>query len=569
MNEWRLAEELHSIGARNRDAVALRDGFEVLRALDARLKTEVEDRKGNLIRVEDSADIRRVHEMSGRYRETVRTILSESMGDTAKLLELDKGTLLFDAPHDFDAFCQYMECEREDSRQFYQPRRPQLLGIAKDLQRLEYGDLNILGVSLPPGTGKSTLALFYLAWIAGRNPDLANLAVSHSGDIIEQMFAEQKRLIMPGGEYLWQDVFPKVRVAGVNSALHVLDLDTRKRFCSISMTTLGSGNAGRVRATHLLYCDDLIAKSEQAMNPDQLDKLWRAYTVDCKQRKLGDMDKVGELHIATRWSQNDILGRLEDINRYNPKAKFINFPVCDDEGHSYFNYPYGLGYDDAAIKDLRESMEDVYFQSLYMGRPYEKDGQLYPREELRRYLELPDREPDAVIAVCDTKTTGADYCAMPIAYQYGSEYYIDDVLCENYAPDVVETNVVMMLLKHKVQQAQFESNVAGGKMAQVVQQRVDDAGGITNITSKWTQAHKETKIQVNASWVKTHCLFRDDTVIQGKAWSEYRLFMTFLMQYSMRGKNKHDDVPDVMAQLALYCTKAKSIQKVHLVKRWF
>ena len=257
------------------------------------------------------------------------------------------------------------------------------------------------------------------------------------------------------------------------------------------------------------------------------------------------------------------------MNRNNPKAKFVNFPVCDDEGRSYFNYPYGLGYTDEAVRALRESMEDVYFQALYMGRPYEKHGQLYPRDELRRYMELPDREPDAVIAVCDTKTTGTDYCVMPVVYQYGGDYYVDDVVCENYNPDVVETSVVQMLLKHSVQQAQFESNVAGGKMAQVCQERVDAAGGITHITSKWSQANKETKIQVNSSWVKQHCLFRDDTVITGKAWGEYRLFMTFLMQYTLTGRNRHDDVPDAMAQLALYCTKARQIQKVHLVKRWF
>ncbi len=566
-NEWKLANELTSLGERTGDPGALRDAFEVMRAIDKRLKTEVETRKGDLIRVDDSEEIRRLHGMSRELREAVREILASGRGDTAKLLAIDKDSLLFDAPHDFDAFCQYIESERESARQFYFPRRPQLLPIAREMQRLEYGELRLLGVSLPPGVGKSTLALFFLAWIGGRRPDMANLTVSHSGDIITQMYAELRRILIPGGEYLWQDVFPKVRIAGTNGGLNTIDLEKRKRFPTYAFTSLGSGNAGRVRATNLLYSDDLVSKIDQAMNPDQMDKLWRAYTVDCKQRGLGD--EVKELSIATRWSQNDILGRLEDANRNNPQAKFINFPVCDDEGHSYFNYPYGLGYNDEAVADLRNTMEDVYFQSLYMGKPYEKDGQLYPKDELKRYFELPDREPDAIIAVCDTKTTGTDYCVMPIAYQFGSEYYIEDVVCENFAPDVVENSVVMMLLKHGVQQAQFESNVAGGKMAQVVQQRIDESGGVTNVTSKWTQAHKETKIQVNAPWIKQHCLFRDDSTLVGKAWGEYRLFLSFLTSYSIRGKNKHDDVPDAMAQLALYATKNRAIQKVTISKRWF
>lgn len=561
-----LARSLLGLAKRSGDIGALKDAFEVCRSVDSVLKVEVVGTSGGLTRVEETEEILGVHRISAQIREEARRLLSERVGDTGKLLELDLATLRFDAPHDFDAYCQFLESEREDARQFYFPRRPQLLVVAKELERLERGELDILGISLAPGTGKSELALFYLTWIGGRRPELANLAVSHSGNIIKLMYDELRRLVLPSGEYRFRDAFPKVRLAGTNGDLFTIDLEKRKRFPTFQFTSLGASNAGRVRAMNLLYCDDLVSSIEQAANPDQMDKLWRGYTVDCKQRKIGD--EVKELHIATRWSQGDVIGRLEDINRFNPRAKFLNFPVCDSEGHSFFNYPYGVGYTDEMVKDLRESMEDVYFQSLYMGEPYEKDGQLYGKDELRRYMELPEREPDAVVAVCDTKTTGTDYCVMPIAYQYGPDYFIEDVVCENYAPDVVENSVVNMLLKHHVQQAQFESNVAGGKMAQVVQDRVNAAGGVTNVTSKWTQAHKETKIQVNSSWVKTHCVFRDDTVIHGKEWSEYRLFLRQLMNYSLRGKNKHDDVPDAMAQLALYVTKA-SKAKVNIVKRWF
>ena len=311
---------------------------------------------------------------------------------------------------------------------------------------------------------------------------------------------------------------------------------------------------------------DIVPGIEVAMNPEMLDKLYRGFTVDALQRCQGEVIK---LLVMTRWANNDIIGRMEALNRNNPKALFLNYPVCDAEGRSLFYYPYGLGYSDEQIKELRDSMEDVFFSALYMGEPYEKDGQLYAKDELRRYERLPDREPDGIVAVCDTKTTGTDYCCLPVAYVYGSDYYIDDVVMENYNPDIVETSVVMKLLKHKVQMAQFESNVAGGKMAQVVQERVNAEGGITSITTKWTQSHKETKIQMNAPWVKQHCLFRAEDTIQGKMWSEYRLFLRQLCTYSMRGKNKNDDAPDAMAQLALWQTKASTVQKVKLGKRWF
>ena len=566
MNEWQLAQNLITIGKRDGDVYALTDAFEVLRSIDEAEKVAVEDRSGLTHRVFENQNILRVHDMSEDIREEVRRLLASQMGNTGKLLELDKRSLLFDAPHNFDAHCQYMEINREDARQFYFPRRPQLYALAHHLERLERRELRILGISLPPGIGKSELALFFLTWIGGRRPDLANLTVSHSHSIVKLMHSELRRLLSPKDEYCWGEIFPDVLRAGVDADLLTVDLERNKRYPTFEFSSLGSQNAGRVRAMNLLYCDDLVPGIDTAMNPEQLDKIFRAYTVDAKQRRLGD---PGELHISTRWAQLDVIGRLESMNRNNPQALFLNYPVCDADGHSLFNYPYGVGYDDAQIKELQESMDDVFFQALYMGEPYEKAGQLYAKDELRRYLSLPDRDPDAIIAVCDTKTTGQDYCVLPIVYQYGSDFYIDDVVCENYSPDVVENSVVGKLLQHKVQQAQFESNVAGGKMAQVVQERVTQAGGITSITTKWTQAHKETKIQVNAPWVKTHCLFRDDTILGGREWSEYRLFLRQLMSYSLKGKNKHDDVPDALAQLALYVTKQSVVQKVKLQKRWF
>lgn len=566
MNNWQLADKLITIGKRDRDVSPLVDAMDLLRAIERDEKAEVIDPDGQTRRVFENDQILRCHGMSKEVRDALIGLLSDSQSQTFRCMDLYKQALLFDAPHNFDAFCQYMEINRDDERQFYVPRRPQLLQIANHMERLERKELEHLGISMPPGTGKSELALFYLAWIGGREPDLANLTVSHSHSIIKLMHSELRRLLSPKDEYCWGEIFPMVRRCGVDADLLTVDLDRNKRFATYSFTSLGTSNAGRFRCQHLLYTDDIVPGIEAAMNPEMLDKLWRGYSVDALQRTQG---AVGHLSIATRWAMNDIIGRLESLNRKNPKALFLNYPVCDQDGHSLFYYPYGLGYSDEQIAELRENMEDVFFSALYMGEPYEKDGQLYAKDELRRYERLPDREPDGIVAVCDTKTTGTDYCCLPIAYVYGSDYYIDDVVFENFNPDVVENSVVLKLLHHKVQQAQFESNVAGGKMAQVVQERINASGGITSITTKWTQAHKETKIQMNAPWVKQHCLFRAEDIIQGKQWSEYRQFLRQLTSYSMRGNNKHDDAPDAMAQLAVWRTKASSVQKVRLGKRFF
>ena len=67
-------------------------------------------------------------------------------------------------------------------------------------------------------------------------------------------------------------------------------------------------------------------------------------------------------------------------------------------------------------------MDDVSWRALYQNEPIEREGLLYSEDELRRYYELPDQDPDAIIAICDTKDTGKDYGFMPVAYLYGSDY---------------------------------------------------------------------------------------------------------------------------------------------------
>jgi predicted phage terminase large subunit-like protein len=155
---------------------------------------------------------------------------------------------------------------------------------------------------------------------------------------------------------------------------------------------------------------------------------------------------------------------------------------------------------------------------------------------------------------------------MPVAYQYGPDFYIDGVICDNGNPDVVEPRLADMLVNRQVHLARFESNQAGGRIATSVQEKVKEAGGRCKITTKYTTANKETKVIVASPWVKEHCLFKDDSVI--KRDREYRRFMQFLCGYTMAGKNKFDDVCDAMAMLSEYI-QSFAMNKVEIVKRPF
>ena len=423
---------------------------------------------------------------------------------------------------------------------------------------VEGDGMYLAGRSMLP-THNTTLAMFFLCWLAGRDPEKPMLTGSHNKDFLAGVYGELLRMLDPEGEYLWFNVFPELKVIGTNAKTLMIDIgeDVKagKRFATLEFTSVGSGNAGKVRAENLLYCDDLVDGLETALSKERLDKLWGLYTTDLRQRKIGDCP---ELHIATRWSVHDVIGRLEDLYGQSGTARFIVIPALNENDESNFDYPIEAGFTTEFYKEQRSVMDDASWDALYQNTPIEREGQLYHKEQLRRYFELPDGTPDAIISVCDTKDRGTDYCVLPIAYVYGQDYYMEDFVCDNSAPDVVETRLVMKLLKHSVQTARFESNSAGGKVAESVQKAVKEKGGRTKIETKWTTANKETKIIVSSPWVKEHCLFKDDSVIKDD--KEYRLTLRLLTAYSMAGKNKHDDVPDAMAQLAEYAESFSTAQ---------
>ena len=355
----------------------------------------------DVCRLYESENFEEAHSVNKEVRRLSAKYAKEQ--NSFKMFDLNKRSLLFDAPYDFDAHCRYIEWNREPSKRFYLPRRKQLYKVASALQKLADNELDLLAISLPPGVGKTTLALFFLTWLGGRNPEKPILGGSHSNAFLRGVYDECLRIMDPQGDYLWHDVFPTVQVVKTNAQDMMLDLGTDskkgKRFATLEFSSVGSGNAGKVRAENLLYCDDLVVGLESALSKERMDKLWNLYATDLRQRKIGNCK---ELHIATRWSIHDVIGRLEQSYGESRRAEFIVIPALDENDESNFDYGNHAGFTTAFYHEQREVMDDASWRALYMNQPIEREGQLYSEDELRRYFELPDRKPDAILFVCDT-----------------------------------------------------------------------------------------------------------------------------------------------------------------------
>lgn len=469
--------------------------------------------------------------------------------------------LLFEARNRvLDSYLLYLEKNRDKQDRFYEPRRKcfQKIGLIDALQDMLDDKLDILSISLPPGTGKSTLEKFLHSGICGWFPKEYNLFYSHSGDITRMYYDGIHDILTNGEEYTWNEIFPRLKVTNTNAKLEQINIGGYKPFPNVQCTSVGAKNAGKVRASKFLLCDDLIGGIEEALNKNTLDKLWNIYSVDARQRKVTGCK---EIHIATRWSVHDVIGRLQRLYDGSERCRFISVPDIDPDTEES-NFMFDINpFTTEFYHDQEKVMDEISYRCLYKNEPIEREGLLYHEEELRKYLELPMREPDAILGICDTKSKGTDFLFLPCVYQYGEDYYCVDCICTDSSDYGVQYGrMANLIVEHGMQQCEFESNAGGDRVAFEVQNRVNEMSGRCNITTKPTETNKETRIIVNADWVKRHVLFKDKSLYTEK--DDYGVMMRWLLSYSVSGKNVHDDIPDGWANFALFVNRGARVATV-------
>lgn len=467
-----------------------------------------------------------------------------------------------------DSYFQYIEKKREPKDRFYMPRRKQLIkiGLVDALQGMIDDKYDILCVSLVPGAGKSTIEKFFHSAVAGWFPKDYSLFYSHSGDITRMYYDGVYDIVTNDDDYAWHDIFPNLSVTSTNAKMEQFNIGKYKPFPSVQCTSVGSKNAGKVRASKFLLVDDMIGGIEEALNPTILDKLWNKYAVDARQRKTQDTDgkPCKEIHIATRWSVHDVIGRIQNMYIGNPRVKTISVPDVDPvTGESNFDYEYG-GFTKEFFADQQLLMDEISYRCLYKQEPIEREGLLFPDDKIRRYLNLPHGEPEIVTAQCDTKGKGTDYFVMPVLQKYGDDYYCVDCVCDNTADyEMQYENASNILVNNQVQECEFERNAGGDRVAMEVNKRVENKGWICNITDVPTETNKEARIFQCSNWILQHIIFKDQSLYKPN--EPYGVMMSLLKQYSVSGKKQLDDVPDVFSNFALRMTKGNRIKKTVII----
>lgn len=482
--------------------------------------------------------------------------------------------LKLESYYNFESFMYYMERKRNWSKRFYYPRRKTLNVVVKDLEDLENRKIKFYGLSMPSRVGKSTICIFFLAWVAMRRPNSHSAMGGHSGILAKGFYKELMNLFSTE-EYTFDELFffwnpeyaNKSLVTDKSADEFTITLGDPDRFATVTCRGIDGTWTGAVDVSKdgYLYVDDLVRDREHSLSPTRMENTYQEYLNKMVDRKN---DGARELMVGTLWNVLDPLERLRKSYDGNPEYRFRRIPALDENDESNFDYEIN-GFSTAYYRDMREKLDKAEWEAKFMQRPFVREGLLFPTDELRYFNGiLPDGDFRR-IGVVDVAWGGGDSLSMPIGAEYDNgDVYIYDWVFNKGAKEVTLPLVVGRIIGNGIRQTRFEGNTGGELYCQYVDERLQDQKYKCSCTSRKApnKVEKLSKIIAYSGDIKRKFIFLESKkvtqdqlqkdaelgVVRYRRNDEYQAAMDELTMFVSIGENKHDDAADGLTQLEMF-----------------
>jgi hypothetical protein len=373
-------------------------------------------------------------------------------------LKRRKAALL--ARDNFIAFAKFMRPDPDDfedpDKSAYQVAKHHAV-IATALERIERGDMRRTIIDLAPRHGKSeAVSRLFPAWVLGRNPRESIIFATYNQDLANDFGRDVRTLI---DDPLYAQVFPNTKLKVGSASVDRLELEAGGK-----MFFAGVGGSITGRGAGLVICDDLTKGRAEADSLVQRDRIWKWFNEVLKTRLLSHRGKI--LIINTRWTEDDIIGRLLDkTNSYfsAPEAKKwkqISLPALAKEndvlgrkvGEALWPEKFPREY----LLELRDA-DPRGFQALYMSSPTPDKGNFFDGDKIRTYTRPTDRPPnDELRFYCasdhavSTKQDRDKTCLLTVGIDADDNIWLmDDIFWQRSSTDVVVEAMIDIMEKYR------------------------------------------------------------------------------------------------------------------------
>ena len=521
-----------------------------------------------------------------KYQQNNQTLPYDILNKYYQILKLESFYL-------FESFIFYMEKNRSWQKRFYHPRRKTLKCVVDDLQSLEDKTENrvFYGLSMPSRVGKSTVCIFFLAWIAFKRPNSHSAMGGHSGILAKSFYKELLNIIITP-EYTFKELYDyfhpeyadKPFPTDKSSDEFTITLGSPDRFATITCRGIDGTWTGAVdvSADGYLYVDDLVRDREHSLSPQRMENTFQEYLNKMVDRKN---DGARELMVGTLWNVLDPLERMKKRYEGNQIYFFRRIPALNENDESNFDYEIN-GFSSKYYKEMRERLDNAEWMAKYQQSPYVREGILFQSDELRYFNGILPETDHRVVGVVDVALGGGDSLSMPIGAEYANgDVYIFDWVFNKGPKEVTLPIVTGKIIGNEIRETRFEANQGGDLYCGLVEEMLKKEKYKCSCSHKRApnKIEKKSKIIAYSGDVKRKFIFlqsrmptaeerEEDARLGIKRYyrsKEYQNAMDEFTTYVTIGDNEHDDAVDGITQLEMFIENPNNMAKVESAKNPF
>lgn len=472
----------------------------------------------------------------------------------------------------FESFLIYMEHKRPYEKQFYLPRAKTQKKVVDDLQMLEDSkSQRMYTLSEPSRVGKSTIMVFFGAWICLKHPESHNAMGTHSGFLADHFYKEMLDLLTTP-EYCFEELYKyfqpdKKFIEDKSAEKMTISLVNKGDFPTFTFRGIDGTWTGAIDISSdgYLFVDDLVRDRAHSLSPKRMNDTFSEYLNKMVDRKN---DGAKEIMIGTLWNVLDPIKRLEELYGNDDRYVFRRIPALDENGESNFDYEV-KGFSTEYYQEMKDKLiragNEAEWMAKYQQQPYIREGLLFPLDELGYFNGiLPVGHKFRFVVNCDVAFGGGDSVSMPIGLHDLTDdiVYIVDWYFNSSGVSITVPGVVDMIVKHGIKTITFEANAGGNLYASKIQEELSNRNYLCacdSVRTLWDMP-KADKIKACEGVVRQKFRFLDGTKHNPEEYGEdihiygrspqYERALEEMGTYVTIGKNLHDDAIDSISMIA-------------------
>lgn len=401
-------------------------------------------------------------------------------------------------------------------------------------------------VEAPPRHGKSQfISVFLPAWLFLRDPSLKIIVTSYS-QLIASQVGRQIRAVMslPIYQDLNPDACPDPNTASVNR------LDTISRG-ELHAVGIGGGLTGI--GADFIFVDDAIKNNEAADSPAQSDDLWQWYASVLRTRAL---PKAAMIQVQTRWSVDDLAGRVLKAQDENPLAdrwrRWSYEAICTNKDADPLSREEGEALDPVRypveeLNKVRASITPRAWAALFQQKPYVEQGSFFDATELEASLVPLNQIPPIASLNCYVTTDFAISEKASADWTVIAAFGVDDQGCVWVLPGTKRfkrsdssaiDDMLNMAKRVSARELIIEDTMQFKAWRDLIKTKMRESGHFYSLTSPpVTQDKSSRAVPLRARIQQGMVKFPDDTFTRDILIPEF-------LAFGGRKTTTHDDVVD-------------------------